>query len=475
MQADKNHWASRLALAMCAALAGCAGIGSPPLTPVVTIPRGWNDPAPPQAVAVVSDWWKYFASAELSRLVDLALASAPDLVIAGERVRQAEAQARVAGASLFPGLNLSAGSSRQETRAGAAGGAGRRDSSAATFAASYEIDFWGGNAAAARAAENSLLASRFDRATARLTLLAGVANGYFQLLTVRARMAFARENLAIAERVLAVVDVRYRNGAASALDLSRQRTAVLSQKAALPPLELLAHQTLSALAVLVGAPPQVFDAGAMAVNDIAVPVVTAGLPARVLTRRPDIASAEAQLAAANANLAAARAALLPSIQLTGAAGLSSVELFSLLNAPLRTLSAGLALSQPIFDAGRLRGQVEFAAARERELVEGYRKAILAALSDVEVALSSARRTAEQEQLLDQVRVQAQRALRLAELRYREGADDLLSVLDAQRTLFQAQDQLAQLRLSRLQAAVGLFKALGGGWEPQAEVSSRAGY
>jgi len=191
--------------------------------------------------------------------------------------------------------------------------------------------------------------------------------------------------------------------------------------------------------------------------------VAPGLPADLLVRRPDLASAEAQLDSANANVAAARAALLPGIQLTGSAGLASSVLINFLNAPTATWALGASLTQTIFDGGRLRSQVDVAASRERELVENYRKSILAALADVESALASGSRTADQELLQEQVVEQAQRALRLAEIRYREGADDLLTVLDAQRTLFQAEDQLAQVRLSRLQASIGLFKALGGGW------------
>jgi outer membrane protein TolC len=181
-------------------------------------------------------------------------------------------------------------------------------------------------------------------------------------------------------------------------------------------------------------------------------------------RRPDLAAAEAQLAAANANVAAARAALFPSIQLTGSTGLASDMLLNVLHSPTASTAVGASLLQPIFDAGRLRSQVDIAKSRERELVENYRKSILTALADVETALASASRIEEQERLQEQVLEQARRVMRIAEIRYREGVDDLLSVLDAQRTLFQAEDQLAQTRFSRLQASVGFFKALGGGWQ-----------
>ena len=204
----------------------------------------------------------------------------------------------------------------------------------------------------------------------------------------------------------------------------------------------------------------------LAVNltDLTVPRVAPGLPSELLTRRPDLASTEAQLAAANANIIVARAALLPSIQLTGSAGLASNVLLNFLNGPTAALALGASLAQTIFDGGRLRGQVDLATSRERELIESYRKSILAALADVESTLASSSRTADQELLLQQIVEQAQRALRLAEIRYREGVDDLLTLLEAQRTLFQAEDQLEQIRLSRLQASIGLFKALGGGWK-----------
>ena len=284
------------------------------------------------------------------------------------------------------------------------------------------------------AAESSLRASRFDLETVRLTLVTGVASAYFQVLSLRGRLAIARENLVIADRVFAVVDARVRNGAASALDLARQQTAVLSQRAAIPPLELQERQTLYALAILAGRPPEGFEPAGASVAALAVPRVAPGLPADLLARRPDLASAEAQLAAANANVAAARAALLPGIQLTGSAGLASNVLINFLNAPTAALALGASLVQTIFDGGRLRGQVDVAASRERELIESYRKSILAALADVESALASGGRTADQELLQEQVLVEARRALRLAEIRYREGVDDLLTVLDAQRTL-----------------------------------------
>ncbi|MBA4742339.1 MAG: TolC family protein, partial [Azoarcus sp.] len=186
-------------------------------------------------------------------------------------------------------------------------------------------------------------------------------------------------------------------------------------------------------------------------------------PSELLTRRPDIAAAEARLAAADADVAAARAALLPSVQLTGSGGLASAALLSLAD-PTRSVSLAAGLAQTLFDGGRLRAQVGLARSRQRELVETYRQAVLTSLKEVEDALGNAERAREQEAVQREIRDEAERTLRLSELRYREGADELTTVLDAQRTLFQAEDQLAQQRLARLGAAVDLYKALGGGWQ-----------
>ena len=449
-------------LVLLIAVSGCATT-SPVLEPKLSPPAAWNETA--SGAAVTADWWKTFGSAELQALVGEALAGSPDLAIAVERVRQAEAQVRVAGASLFPQLSVGVDSSARSTRDG--NSKRSSESSGTTLGASYELDLWGRNAAGVRGAEASLRASAFDRDAARLTLIAGVASAYFEVLSLRGRLATARENLSIAERVLALVSARARSGAVSPLDVARQEAAVLSQRAALLPLEQQERQTLAALAVLTGRLPEGFDVQARGLADLAVPPISAGLPADLLVRRPDLAVAEAQLTGANADLAAARATLLPSIQLTGSAGVASSALLGFLGGPATTVALAASVLQPIFDGGRLKAGVTIAESRERELVEAYRKAILAAFADVESALAAASRLAQREALLGQVQARAREALRLAEVRYREGADDLLSVLDAQRTAFDAEDQLAQARLARLDAAVSLYKALGGGWQQSA--------
>lgn len=453
-----------IVIAVAIALGGCATV-SPIVQPNVSAPAQWNEAAAQPSTPLSTEWWSAFDSAELKALVDAALAGSPDLAIATERVRQAEAQVRIAGATLFPVLNLGAGTSRRVTdREGQP--SQRSDASNIAFSASYEVDLFGRNAAGVRAADASYRASGFDRDAARLTLIAGVATSYFEVLSLRGRLAIARENLAIAERVLSLVEVRARNGAASQLDVERQHAQVLSQRAALLPLEQLEKQTLAALAVLIGRVPEGFGVKAASLADLRIPEVNPGLPAELLVRRPDLAAAEAQVAAANGNVAAARAALLPSIELTGSAGLTSAALLTFLSGPQSAVSLALSLFQPIFDGGRLRGQVAVSESRERELAEAYRKAILSAFSDVEQALVAVSRSAQREAIQVEAQQRARNALRLAEIRYREGADDLLTVLEAQRTLFQAEDQLASIRFDRLSATVALYKALGGGWSAE---------
>lgn len=451
-----------LPLALALTLGGCASTTTAP-RPDVALSADWIEDVEPGGRAVDAEWWQRFDSARLDAMIVRAADANPDLAIASERVLQAELQLRSAGATLLPAVNLGGSSGWRRNDAGSNASASESESSSLSLGVSYEIDLWGRLAAGVSSAEASLAATRYDLDAVHLSLQAGIASTWFQTLALDERLAIARENLAIAERIFNLVEVRYRNGAASALDVSRQRTTVLSQRAAINPLEVQGRQTRSALALLLGEPPQAFAPLPEALDGLDVPRISPGLPSDLLIRRPDIAASEARLAAAAANVDAARAALLPSVQLAGSGGLASAALLSLAN-PATTLSLTASLAQTLFDGGRLRTQVDIAASRRRELVESYRGTILTALKEVEDALGNAEQNRLQELAQREIRDEAQRALRLSELRYREGAGDLLSVLDAQRTLFQTQDQLAQQRLGRLNAAVDLFRALGGGWD-----------
>jgi len=450
-------------------LAACAHRIEPITRPAVPVPAAWSEPVP-VADPVQAVWWESFGSPELNALVGSGgLDDSLDLRVAAERVRQAEITLRSVGASLYPSLNI--GGSVDAQRSGVRGeGASNSRSTGVSLGASYEIDLWGRLAADSASADAVLRATRYDADTARLSLATGAATAYFQVISLRVRLALARENLAIAERVFRVVEARRRNGVVSELDLSRQRTTVLAQRATLLPLEVAERQSRSALALLIGRPPESVPVQANHFDAITVPAVAPFLPSELLLRRPDLASAEAQLAAADADVASARAALLPSVQLSGSAGLGTNALLSLAN-PAYSVGLGASIAQSLFDGGRLRGQVQSSESQRRVLVETYAQAIRAALKEVNDALGNAERDRQQELAQQTIRDEAQRTLRLAEVRYREGADDLLTVLDAQRTLFSTQDTLVQLRLARLTNALTLYKALGGGWTAPAAVAS----
>ncbi len=454
---------TRLLPALLAALtAGCA-LTEPVVRPEQALPAQWAEPAraAEPATPLHDTWWQDFGSARLDAFVTEALATTPDLRIQAERVVQAELALRQAGASLLPSLDVSGGSSARNVDSN------ESSSTGIDLGASYEIDLWGRIAAGVDASRAGLMATRFDYDAARLSISASVATTWFQVLALQERLDIARRNLATAERVLRVVQARYDNGAASALDLSQQRTTVLNQRKAIEPLEVQLRQTRSALAILLGRNPQAGPTpdgagGIERLGALQVPAVGAGLPSELLMRRPDLAASEARLAAAAANIAAARAALLPGISLSAGAGVGSAALLALADTT-RTLSISASVLQKIFDGGRLRADVDIQRSRQRELVESHRRAILAALKEVEDALANGVRDTNQEAAEREILAEAERSLRLAELRYREGADGLLTVLLAQRTLFASQDQLALTRLARLTAAVNLYKALGGGW------------
>lgn len=456
------HLGKPLVWALTGLLSACA-VTEPGTRPAIQLPAAWDEARPDAASAAEPGpgWWGNFSSPPLRALVQEAQVGSADLRIAAQRVRQAEIALQLAGVSLLPSANANLGSSANRSNSSDGEGSTRKSSSAG-LSVSYEVDLWGRIAAGVQSSEALLSASRFDREAANLALNGSVASTYFQWLATGERLRIARENLAIAERVLKIVDARQRNGVATALEVSQQKTAVLTQRTALLPLELQMRQTASALALLMGRVPQGFQPPAENFNTLAVPVVGPGLPSALLTRRPDLAAAEAQLAAADGNVAAARAALLPSISLSASAGLSSAALLNLVN-PANSLSVGLSLAQNLFDNGRQRLQIQSSQSQRVILVENYGSAVRSALKEVDDGLGNAERSRRQELAQQQIVEQARLTLRLAELRYREGSGDLLSVLDAQRTLFSAQDALVTQRLSRLVAAVDLYKALGGGW------------
>ena len=427
----------------------------------VTVPSNWDQESN-NTNWPSTDWWQNFGSDELNQLMSEAQNNNLDLSAAAARVLQAEAQAKLAGVPLLPSVDLSSSVGRK----GSIGGNSSSSTSNSfdvSVGASYEIDFWGKNRANLVSAQESLRASQFDRETVALTMTSGVATTYLQVLSLRERIAIAKLNLENAERVLKLVESRVKYGAVSPLDQAQQRAVVARQRAAIPPLQQQERDARSALAVLLGKPPQGFDVTLTSLTDIESPQLIAGLPSELLTRRPDIQSSEAQLRAANADIAAARAAYFPSINLTGSAGLASTALSALFDGGL-IYNLAVSLAQPIFDAGEREAREELVVAKREELVQSYRAKIINAFADVEKALGTIQSASEQQGYQAEQLKQAEIAFQLAQRRYKEGAEDLLTVLNAQRTLYDAQDQLLQINFNYLQTIVSLYRALGGGWE-----------
>lgn len=468
-------------------------LGPGPVKPTVTMPTQWDATTARDLAAntwPAPDWWRAFNSAELDSLEAQAKANNLDIAAAAARVQQAEAQLRVSGSTLWPSLSLGTdlkqrgpagdetlieGSSKKNSSSdlssdlsgGSSGSTSSGSSSSSlevSLTAQYEVDFWGKNHDNVEAARQQLNSSTFDRETVALTVTSGVASTYLQVLTLKDRIALAQQNLANAQQVLTVVEAKGRNGAVSGLDLAQQRSQVASQQAAIPPLQLQEKQAMNALALLLGRNPEEFQIAATGLNGIGLPSPGAGLPSGLLTRRPDIQEAEANLAAANANLLAARAAMLPSLDLSSSLNLEAIAASLTFGGVGAAYTAAASLAQPIFDAGNLKAQKDVAQGKQLELVQTYRSSILSALSDVENSLASMDSLKTQAQFQAAQTEEAQKALTIAQVQYKAGSTELLPVLDAQRTLFQAQDQQATLSLSQLQAAVALYKALGGGWQ-----------
>jgi NodT family efflux transporter outer membrane factor (OMF) lipoprotein len=399
------------------------------------------------------EWWRGFGSSELDGLIAAAQTGNLDLAAAETRVLQADASARASGAALLPSVGLGADASKQ-THGG---------SFSVSLGASYEFDFWGRNRDLLIASEAIATATRADRETVALTATAGTAATYFQLLSLRERLSIARQNLESAQSVLAITEARVRDGIATPLELAQQRSQIAGLQSAIPQLQQQELLTRAALALLLGRPPEGFDVAGADVENIALPEVAPGLPAELLTRRPDVAAAEASLQSAHADVQAARAAFFPTLSLTGSGGLASAALTGLIANPIASYGLGLSIAQTIFDGGRLTAQSDQARAREQELITSYRSIALTAFSDVETSLGGIAHFREQEGYQAEQVAQSQTAFDIAQVRYREGIADYLTVLDAQRTLYSARDSLGQIKLQRLQAAVALYKALGGGW------------
>ena len=440
------------------------------------------------------DWWRGFGSPELNALIEQARTQNFDIAAAIARVRQADAQVRIAGAAMLPTTNAIGNMSWQHsgfsssrlstgsTTGTAVSGLGGRSVGTETIDthfydlglnATYEVDFWDHNLAGFQSAKASAVFSRFDQQVVALTVVSNVANTWFTALALADRLTVAQHNLATAEQTLAVIRGRLDAGTASALDVAQQESLVAGERANIPNLRNQLEQELIGLGILVGRPPEAINLRPGSLDTLALPLVTPGLPSSLLARRPDVAEAEAQLVAANFNIQAARAAFFPAIQLTGEGGFQAAALSKLFGPGGFFVSAAAGLTQPLFDGGLLRGQLELSKGRYDELVADYRKTVVQSFTDVENALTAWRFTAEQEGLQRRAVATALNAANIAQAQMQAGTVDVTTVLQAETTLFGDEDLLVQVRLARAQALLSLYKALGGGWiEPSGPVEKQ---
>ena len=453
---------------LCLLLNACAG-SLPAVDSGMAAPAAWQYAERDAAQASNQRWWTQFGSPQLNRLIEQARRDSFDVAAAVARVRQAQAKAVIAGAPLLPEVKFNLSTSHEKLLRGQGGpnldvtqSDDVANSFGANLSASYEVDFWGGRAAARDSALHGLRASASDQATVELTLLGNVADRYAQTLAARQREQIAALNLANARTVLELVQTRYDAGSATALELAQQQSLVASQQRQVPLIQQLAEESRITLAALLGQPVQALDLGTEPFQALTWPSIGAGVPSQLLSRRPDLAKAEADLAAAQADVRVARAAMLPGVTLGATLGSDAGRALEILRSPYYSLTADLVA--PIFNNGRLNAERDKARARQDELLQTYRGAIISGFADVEKALSNITRLDQQRQWQTQELQAAQSAMRIAEIRYQAGAEDWLSVLETQRTLYAAEDLNVQLRLSRLQASIALYKALGGGWE-----------
>lgn len=432
--------------------------------PDMAVPASFDGaaaPAPVEAEPVSARWWTRFGSPELDGLMTEALAANQELMAALHRIAQARAAVRVAGASLSP--TLDAGGSLDEGVRRSSGSATDSTGYGANLQASYELDLWGRNRAGVEAATAGLTATTYDRDALALVIQSEVASTYAGVLAFKDRLSIARSNLDLARQLLVLIETQYREGRNSALEVAQQRLTVATQEAEIPTLEQQLRAGENALAILLGRPPEGFRVQASSLASLALPGIAAGQPSDLLIRRPDIQKAEADLMAANADIGAARAAFFPTVDLSVETAFSG-----LLTAGSPATAATLAgnVLAPIFSAGRLEGELESSQARFAELVADYRQAVLVALQEAEDALVASDASLRRAGRLDEAVVQARDAFRLSQLRYAAGAVDFISVIDAQRSQLSAEDGLVQAELDRYDAAIDLFKALGGGWRAE---------
>ncbi|HEY7204419.1 MAG TPA: efflux transporter outer membrane subunit [Methylomirabilota bacterium] len=461
------------------ALGGCM-IGPNFQQPKVSVAPGWQETGDQRvstAPASYRDWWKAFGDPALDRLVEQAYRENLSLRQAGARVLQARAQLGVAVGEIFPQTQQGVGSlqyvrtSDRAPTSSAFNGSFAYWQSQIGAQATWELDFWGRIRRGIESADANLLATLADYDNTLVTLTADVANAYIAYRTAEERIRIAGENVEIQEQTLKIVEAKFTYGTVTQLDVEQARTALLNTRATVPALEAQLRQARDALSVLLGMPPS--DLADFLTGPPRIPVsppqVIVGIPADLLRRRPDLRSAELQAAAQSAQIGVAKADLLPAFSLIGNLVLLSTDLGTFRLSDMfrwgsRQVQVGPSVQWNILNYGQLSNNVRAQDARFQQLLLAYQQAVLVAQQDVQDNLVAFLRAQDRADLLARSVTSSRRAVDLAVLQYREGVTDFTTVLTAQQTLLSQQDGLASTLGSISSSLVGVYRALGGGWE-----------
>jgi multidrug efflux system outer membrane protein len=453
-------------------LAGCA-VGPDYKRPAIDSPNAWRFEDKDAKDLANTAWWGQFEDPVLDELIKTALRENYDLRIATARVEEYVGRYWVGRSGLFPqiGGSASAGRSRasEEGLSPVLTSAMKNpaDNYQAAFNGYWEIDLWGKLRRADEAARADLLSTEEARQAVILSLVSAVANGYIGLRDLDKQLEVARRTAKSREESYKLFKLRYEGGVISELELNQVKSEYEQALATIPQIEKQVAFQENGLSVLIGKNPGPIARG-KTVDELVLPAVPAGLPSDILTRRPDIRQAEQALIAANARIGVAKAQFFPTISLTGLFGWSSTALDNLFTGPAQVWSYAGSLTAPIFTGGFLTGQLKATEAIQQQTLFNYQSAIKNAFREVDDALVDQKRTREQLEAQQRQVDALKEYARIARLRYDNGYTSYIEVLDAERSLFNAELQYAQTQGVLFQALVNLYKALGGGWVVEAD-------
>jgi multidrug efflux system outer membrane protein len=454
-------------------LGGCVAVGPDYRPPTLDAPPQWQSTLTNEQAAgsmdsaVLSRWWANLGDPVLTTLMEQALAGNLDLDQARHRVREARASRMGASAGYFPEVDGSAAGRKSRSSEETGTGMERKLYSAA-FDAQWELDLFGGVRRAVEASQADLEASQADLDDVRVTLLAEVAVNYSDVRTYQARLAVSRDNVALQQQTLDILEALFEAGTGDALSVEQARYNLESSRAGVPGLKTGLAAALNRIAVLTGRTPGAAHAELSEVKPLprASLELAVGVPADTLRRRPDVRRAERELAAQTARVGVATADLYPKLTLSGTIGLEALSLDNLLQTSSRTWGFGPAVSWTIFDAGAIRANIQVQSERQAQALGAYEATVLEALEEVENAITAYAQEQEKLVALSRAAAAARDAADLAARQYVAGAVSFNTVLEAQRSQLSFEDQRVQSQGAVLADLVRLYKALGGGWNPQ---------